>query len=390
MACLCLSSVACGNELRPVLDGAKWSLSAINDNDYWAVGGGDKDYTNGLRVTFRADQPRLYIKSNEGVTPIYIEQLRAQSTSNSVEQLDGQPNDCCPLEQFSSLYEVPNELELFRRAFGFHFASNLYTASDIDLSIEEFDPDERPYAGWLYTGIFSEKTNSKDATDRIELNLGCIGPCAEGERIQKDWHKLIGASEPQGWDSEIDSQAAVHLMLRAQRPLFRSDIGGSPEGTIPRNWDLAAIYETELGNVFTNASIGFQFRQGIPLFGAQKLKSYFAGTGVPVQLPSRAAPEILTCQCASRPVRQLFFYSRGRAKAVARNSTIQGGFNDDSRFTQDIRHFVTEFEAGVVFQHNRFHLSYSMTMRSTEVDEQSFDIAEHYWGTVRISFPLNR
>ncbi|HAD26245.1 MAG TPA: DUF2219 domain-containing protein, partial [Alphaproteobacteria bacterium] len=37
------------------------------------------------------------------------------------------------------------------------------------------------------------------------------GPAAQGEFVQNEWHKLIGADKANGWDNQIKDEIGINL-----------------------------------------------------------------------------------------------------------------------------------------------------------------------------------
>ena len=56
---------------------------------------------------------------------------------------------------------------------GFSLGQNIFTPTDIER--KEPDPDDQPYAGWLYAG-FGVVAEGDGHLDNLELDLGLIGP----------------------------------------------------------------------------------------------------------------------------------------------------------------------------------------------------------------------
>ena len=59
----------------------------------------------------------------------------------------------------------------------------IYTPADIDR--EEADPNDRPYAGWLYL-LADVRTRSGATIDHVTAGVGMVGPAAGGRRRAGD------------------------------------------------------------------------------------------------------------------------------------------------------------------------------------------------------------
>lgn len=125
------------------------------------------------------------------------------------------------------------------------------------------DPRDRPYAGWLYTGLASERlaldpdaTRRHDQRARVELNLGILGPSSLSDDVQIQWHEIWDLSKPRGWGHQLKDEPT--LLVAAQRDLRLA--WGEAFGT--HEWDLAGHFDWNLGNVRTSANVGAVARFG--------------------------------------------------------------------------------------------------------------------------------
>ncbi len=87
------------------------------------------------------------------------------------------------------------------------FAVNSYSigqtmATPSDISVENPDKDELPYSALLAMSN-SYLTISADYSDLVTTTIGIIGPAALGEETQKLIHKIVGAKDPKGWDTQL-------------------------------------------------------------------------------------------------------------------------------------------------------------------------------------------
>ena len=129
----------------------------------------------------------------------------------------------------------------------------MYTPADIDRS--DPDPNDRPYAGWLY-GEVSITSQTKERLDRAALSLGVVGPLSGAGFTQRRWHELFGWSQPQGWDHQLRNEPALNLMVDHQWRYYDrlTDWGFGA--------DVTPHVGGALGNVFTYAGVGATFRIG--------------------------------------------------------------------------------------------------------------------------------
>lgn len=148
---------------------------------------------------------------------------------------------------------------------------HMYTPEDKSRVVP--DPNDRPYAGWLYvsTSAFAYKP---DQIAGLELQLGVVGPDAHAGPLQNWWHEVIDAPSVDGWASQLNNELGVNLHGEWRRRL------STPKY---REWGGDAILQATaaVGNVETSAGVGGVVRLGYNLredFGPPRLRPGAAGT----------------------------------------------------------------------------------------------------------------
>lgn len=130
-------------------------------------------------------------------------------------------------------------------------AVNVYSVgqtmlSPSDITIAVPPETELPYSALLAASNTYIVADDKIA-DRVSTTLGIVGPWAMGEQTQKAVHSVIGADEPQGWDTQLENELVFQLLRsRAWRAVSfyndKVDVISSAEltaGTISSAADLA-------------------------------------------------------------------------------------------------------------------------------------------------------
>ena len=98
----------------------------------------------------------------------------------------------------------------YHKSYTFYVGQSMYTPSNVRLAPEQIPSNERPYAAWAYVGFYRELFASDGRYWRYGLDLGCIGPCAQGERVQTFIHRNITNSPiPQGWSAQVHNELGV-------------------------------------------------------------------------------------------------------------------------------------------------------------------------------------
>ncbi len=265
------------------------------------------------------------------------------------------------------------------RWFGWAIGNETYTASDIALLPAEIALDDRPYAGWTYVSHFRGRLEDDGSSVMWEFGAGCIGPCSNAQRFQDFWHSnVVDVPEARGWPAQIEDEVGLQVRRVRQKPL--------------RHWlgedrglraDLLRTTEFRIGNIFTDATIGVvgRYRLG-------NMRGYFDGAGLDDMTPKRpvSRTDLAPSEWTDRPGRawfgasEAFLFGRIEASVVARNSTIQGGvFNENSLFTQDIRHGVIHTEIGFKLVWRRLTFAMSWNSISTDWVGPSWDLNQHNW-----------
>lgn len=95
----------------------------------------------------------------------------------------------------------------------------MFTPDDINTAA--LVPDERPYAGYLYGGVFWQRANA-NTLDHFEFNLGLVGTSSGADELQDYIHALVSTDEPLGWGNQLHDEVTFQFHLRKK---WRSEIG---------------------------------------------------------------------------------------------------------------------------------------------------------------------
>jgi len=145
---------------------------------------------------------------------------------------------------------------------------NIYTPQDLTNSAPI--KTDRPYAGWLYTGLIYQRRGeinpSLHVAEDFEVDLGIVGPDSLAGAAQQQWHRWWFPNDiPRGWINQLQDEPG--LVLKYAR-LWR----WSPTTNTAQYVDVIPRVGGDLGNVFTFATGGATARFGYnlpPDFGVQ-------------------------------------------------------------------------------------------------------------------------
>jgi hypothetical protein len=282
----------------PAAAAQNWTLTLINDNDaYFNIG--DRHYTNGLYASLTTP-PRAGGKG-------------------------------------------------FNRRYSVFLGQSMFTPQDLSLALP--DPDDRPYAGWLYGGV-RMYNESAAVLDRVELKLGIVGSSSGADAIQRWWHSLhvFGGIPPAGWSNQLGDEPGV--VLGAQRTWRITLTEGFLDGELLPEANLA------LGNVFTYAGAGASLRVG------RRLR---ADWGPPAIEPALQGADFIDRDQVGSFAWYVFAGIEGRA--IARNIFLDGNtFRDSPSVSREA--FVADYRIGAALIGGPFAFRISYTERTREFETQ--------------------
>lgn len=292
-------------------DDSQFALTWEND----AFGSGkDNNYTNGLKLTYFApdDAPDAPAQWLEAVMPV----LEINETTRTY----------------------------------YSFGQNLYTPDDI--SIETPQPNERPWAGFLYAAM-GLTSASRNHVDEAEVMVGAVGPWSLGRETQELMHEALGVRQPRGWDHQLDNEVALNLSWTRRWPFAWSHTSGG------RRWSVEPNVGLALGNVYTHASAGVVFRMA---------PSEAPWHDTPVRVyPARPGTGLFQEQDFS-----WHFFSGIQLRAVARNIFLDGN-TFGSGPSAERESGVAAVNLGIAVSVGEMSFSYTLVYGTKEYKTQNDD-----------------
>lgn len=215
---------------------------------------------------------------------------------------------------------------------GWHIGHDTYTPTDIKILPDQIAPNERPYAAWLYGGVYSQHHRADGTYSKLGVDVGCLGPCAGGRSIQTAMHRLLGDPVPEGWARQIRNEVGV--VLSAEMAPWQGRLG--------HYFDVTPHVNGRLGNIFSDVGGGVTARLGrVNLF------------------PQDDA---------------LFAYLRVQMKHVFHDATLEGGyFGSKSRHPHTVapKRNVGEIELGANWKQGDYGVRMSIVRRTNTVREMA-------------------
>ena len=224
---------------------------------------------------------------------------------------------------------------------------NIYTPEDKTLAAP--NPQDRPYAGWLYGSVGISSDTGK-VLDNVMLTLGVVGPSALGEQTQDFVHDAIDDDIAQGWDNQLEDEPGFILSYERK---WRSMAEWSPFGL---GADVTPHVGFNLGNVNTSANAGATLRIGYDLpqdYGPPRIRPSLPGSDFFV--PEQAIGGYL--------------FATVEGRGVARDIFLDGNTFKDSP-SVDKENFVGSLNLGVALTIEETRISYTHAFLTEEFETQ--------------------
>jgi len=196
-------------------ENSQW-LAVTIDNDILL--GNDNGYTNGIYFSwFKVND------QNESAKPDWL---------------------TAPLSWSVNIESAKNTLQVYS------LGQIMVTPEDI--TIENPPINDLPYSGTLlFNSTFITMEDSH--ADSIGTVIGIVGPSSGAENTQKWVHDLVGADEPQGWDTQLEDELVFQFSrARLWKTWSRSD----------DRMDLLVLAEAGLGTLSSYVASAMLFRFG--------------------------------------------------------------------------------------------------------------------------------
>jgi len=290
---------------------AEGLLSLKVENDAFSAGG-DGQYTNGAEVIWAFEPPdRHWTRRLADVIPGWSGSSLAGAT--------------------------------------YRLGQQMYTPEDI--KVEALIKDDRPYAGLLFGGIslLSEREHGGlRLADSLHIDVGIVGPASGAEVVQRNFHELIAADKPKGWDNQLDNEPVINFGYE-RAWLMKQNFSG-----LTIEYGPSAGFA--LGNLYTYASGGLGFRLG------EGLDRSF---GIPSVAPAQGG------QSSFRRDQGFSWYvfAAVEGRYMAHNLLLDGNSFEGSH-SVDSREWVGDAQVGAALTWDRWQIAYTYLWRSEEFEEK--------------------
>ena len=337
-----------------------WTTNVYFENDLF--GETDQNYTNGIRVSWVSPDTASYYDDPE--FPAWVRAINRKLRFFNRDDDDLQHNLVISLGQL------------------------IYTPSNIEAT--EVIPDERPYAAYLYAG-FAYHTRSKELLDTVEINLGVIGPAAQGQEAQDLIHDIRNFDKFEGWDNQLNNEPALTLIYEHKRRWQPQAF--SKNGRLEH--DFIAHSGISLGNIASYVNVGGEYRIGWDLpndFGTSAVRSG-GDNSAPGRGDLRRRGQHSRNHHTTRPTKRhtksaaiygLHAFVSTDVRWVARDIFLDGNsFRNSHSVTKE--KLVADISSGLSFLTGAWKISFAWVIRTREFKQQPH---HHKYGSLSLSYSL--
>jgi hypothetical protein len=300
-------------------------FSIYDENDSFPLAGGDKDYTQALRVSVSYDRRAL---------PCWV--------------------------QKAGQWQLWGGEDGFRTGLSLVLGQNLYTP-DI-LTTRNLVPDDRGFADFNYVGaelsLISEAGNIRHTFEGL---IGALGVAALGNGAQGGLHALKSLGNmPKGWDSTSPNGPGAYLRYRLERRF-----GNYPKNPWIPDVDFTGGPALELGNVRSSAAAHGAARFGWNLTGFPATP---VGPGFDFEDPGSFEFGVMAG-----------WESRGVLNtSLVRSTPGTQDFSAES--------LVHDLRFGAFFRMKSLHLAYMRVERSGEYAIAGQRVGAHRFGSAQVTY----
>jgi lipid A 3-O-deacylase len=124
-----------------------------------------------------------------------------------------------------------------------------------DLERPEPIYDDVPYMGLLSSHFSLFSWNAEDV-EEFRVSLGVLGPPSNAASVQKRVHRLIGATEPKGWDNQLGTHPVVQAGYTRGWRHYAREYGGS------RRMEWFNSCSADIGTFYNGVGAGSVLRFG--------------------------------------------------------------------------------------------------------------------------------
>ena len=239
-----------------------------------------------------------------------------------------------------SIKKVINEFELGQAIF-----------NPVKHDLTYPDQQDRPFAGYLAFSFGQRIFYKNNSLLEWGTSLGTIGPSSYAKEVQRWYHHIIGIYDVKGWPYQL----ANEMNLNIKASYYKSMLYGDPE---TRRLNIDGFFKVQLGNAFTNASIGGTLKIGL-------VENHWNSSHWRAQIST---------ENGTHPAHdhELYFFYEPAVTFQAYNAVLQGGMlvKDKGPKTVGIKPIVFSQQFGLRYAQNRITTALIYINRTKEAKTQ--------------------
>ena len=131
---------------------------------------------------------------------------------------------------------------------GLRIGQNMATPDEIENP--DIILDDVPYHGLLAAESSWIAFNDTDFTG-FAMTFGLVGEYSGAEAVQKAVHSLIDATDPEGWDNQLDHEPVINVYFMKKKKIWNTP-----------TFDTALNFDVAVGNYHTGVNAGAEIRIG--------------------------------------------------------------------------------------------------------------------------------
>ena len=231
------------------------------------------------------------------------------------------------------------------------------------LSKKEIITDiDRPYCGYLFTRYSQTIASKNDAVFQWHGTLGVIGSASLAEKLQNEYHKLLGFLRFKGWEYQVRNAIGLDAGISYAFTAFSfNDL-----------FKIVPVAQANIGTTFTNTRIGMILSAGS-----------FENNNSSILFNTRVNNGTLI----PKKKTEIFLYAYPSITYQAYNATLQGGllYKGAGAVLADPKPFVLEQRYGIAYAEERISTKLELIYQSKETDRQN---RSQVYGSIQIGYRM--
>jgi lipid A 3-O-deacylase len=293
------------------------------------------------RISLLEENDSLYVNSDKH----YTQGVRISDLGPDLEPGSGWNDPWSFINRRSPIFAEDGTP--FSRHYDFLLGQSIFTPKN--LTLKPPDPHDRPYGGWLYTGVALLQESDRRMLENLEIDAGIVGPAALGKQVQNDWHQFIDKGQARGWSSEIQNEPGI---LISYERLWRLPLTGAGSDGV----DFVPQAGATIGNVFTYGDVGGMLRIG---------KNLRADYGPARVRPALSGTDYFDGDALSGKL-GFYVYAGAQGRVVGRDIFLDGNSFRQSASIHK-KTYIADLQTGfAVFWSTRLRLDFSIVRRTEE------------------------